>query len=69
VAHAHDLRDGGHRQAIVVGGSDGCVPLLSKRIGGLLQRGFALGVVLGKGGEAASDFGSLAFGAGDLRIV
>jgi hypothetical protein len=31
-------------------------------VGGLLQSGFALGVVRGKGGEAASGLGGLASG-------
>jgi hypothetical protein len=69
MAHAHDLSDGLHRQAVVVGGPDGFVSLVSEVFGGLLQSGFALGVVLGEGGQAGSGLGSLTFGAGDPRIV
>jgi hypothetical protein len=62
VTHVHNLGDGLHGQAIVVGGADGFVPLLPKCVGGLLQSDFALGVVRGKGGEAASGLGGLASG-------
>jgi hypothetical protein len=30
VAHAHHLRDGGHRQSVPVGGADGLVALLAQ---------------------------------------
>jgi hypothetical protein len=50
VAHAHDLGDGLHRQAVVVGGADGFVAFLSERFARLIQSGFAPRVVLGKGG-------------------
>lgn len=69
VAHAHDLRNGGHRQAGVVGGPDSLVTGLTQFLGGPLQLGFALGVVLGKGRQATSGLGGLAFGTGDLGIV
>jgi hypothetical protein len=42
---------------------------LAEGVGSLLQRGFALGVVLGEGSEAGSGFGGLAGGSGDLKIV
>jgi hypothetical protein len=69
VAHAHDLGDGLHGQAVAVGGTDRCVPLLPQGFVGLLQRGFALGVVLGEGRQAGSGLGGLAFRSGDLKIV
>lgn len=69
VAHAHDLSDGLHRQAVVVGGTDGFVSLVPEFFGGLLQGCFAPGVVLGEGGQAGSGLGSLTFRAGDSRIV
>lgn len=69
MAHAHDLGDGLHGQALAVGRADGFVPLLPEVFPGLLQRGIALGVVLGEGGQAGSGLGCLAFRAGDLKIV
>lgn len=69
VAHAHDLRNGRHWQTGVVGGPYGLIAALAQFLTGPLQLGFALGVVLGKGRQAASGLGSLAFGAGDLGIV
>jgi len=69
VAHAHDLGDGLHGQAIAVGGADGLVALLPECFGGLLQSCFAPGVVLGEGDQVGSGLGSMAFGAGDSGIV
>jgi len=69
MAHAHDLGDGRHRQAVSVGRPDGFVALLAKVISGSLQRGFAVGVVLGEGHQTGSGFRGLTFGTGDLRIV
>ncbi len=69
VAHAHDLGDGLHGQALAVSRADGFVPLLPEVFTGLLQRGIALGVVLGEGGQAGSGLGSLAGWSGDLKIV
>jgi hypothetical protein len=69
VAQAHDLGNGLHGQAIAVGSPDRLVPLLPQGFVGLLQRGFALGVALGEGRQAASGLGCLAFRSGDLKIV
>jgi hypothetical protein len=69
VAHAHDLGNGGHRQSVAVGGADGVVALLAQLVACLLPCCLALGVARGKGRQAASGLGSLAFGASDLRIV
>jgi hypothetical protein len=69
MAHAHDLGNGSHGQALAVGGSDGLVPLCLELIAGLLQRRLTPGVALGKGRQAASGLGGLAFSAGDLPIV
>jgi hypothetical protein len=69
VAHAHDLGDGLHGQTIAVGSADRFVPLVPQDFVGLLQRGFALGVVIGEGRQAASGLGCLAFRSGDLKIV
>jgi hypothetical protein len=69
VAHAHDLGDGLHGQAIVVGGADGFVSLLPEGFAGLIQGGFTPGVVLGEGRQAGSGLGGLAFRTGDLKIV
>lgn len=69
MAHVHDLGNGLHRQTIAVGRADGFVALLPQRFAGFLQGLLAPGVVLGKGGQTASNFGGLAFRAGDSRIV
>ena len=69
MAHAHDLSNGLHRQATLVGCSYGFVALLSELFGGLFQGCFALGVVLGKGREAGSGLGSMTFRAGYPGIV
>lgn len=69
MAHAHDLGNGLHRQAIVVGGADGFVPLLSEVFGSLLQGCLTPGVVLGEGRQAGSGLRGLAFRTGDARIV
>lgn len=69
VAHAHDLGNGCHRQALTVGRPYGFVSLLPELFGGLLQGCFAPGVVVGEGGQVGSGLGGVAFGAGDLRIV
>jgi hypothetical protein len=69
VAHAHDVGDGLHGQARAVSRADGLVPLLPEVFAGLLQRGFAPQVVLGKGGQIGPGLGRLAFGAGDSGIV
>jgi hypothetical protein len=69
MAHAHNLGYGLHGQTLAVGRSYGFVPLLPERFGGLLQGRFALGVVLGEGGEVSSGLGSMTFGAGDPGIV
>jgi hypothetical protein len=69
VAHAHDLGDGRHRQAIGVGHADGFVALVAEVFASLIQAGFAAGVVLGEGAQAASGLGCSAFRAGDSGIV
>ncbi len=69
MAHAHNLGDGLHGQATLIGRSDGFVSLLAERFASLLQGRFALGVVLGEGGQMGSGLGSMAFGAGDPGIV
>jgi hypothetical protein len=69
VAHAHDLGDGLHGQALAVSRTDGFVPLLPQGFAGLLQGCFAFGVVLGEGGQTGSGLWGLAFRSGDLKIV
>jgi hypothetical protein len=69
VAHLHDLGDGLHGEAILVGSADGFVALVAQFLAGLLQLGLPLGVARGKGRQAASGLGGLAFRASDLRIV
>jgi hypothetical protein len=69
VADAQNLGNGRHGQAVTVGSADGFIALLPHVFVGLLQGGFTLGVVLGKGRQAGSGFGGLAFGSGDLKIV
>lgn len=69
VAHAHDLRNGVHRQAIGIGSSDRLVPLLSERFASPVKRLLALGVVLGEGRESRFGLGCLAFCSGDAGIV
>lgn len=69
MAHAHDLCNGLHRKAVVVGRPDGPVTLAPQCFACPLQRGFAPRVVLGEGSQTGSDLGGLAFRAGDLRIV
>lgn len=69
MAHAHDLGDGLHGQALAVGRPYGFVSLLPERFDGLLQSCFAPGVVLGEGDQMDSGLGSVAFRAGDLEIV
>jgi hypothetical protein len=69
MAHAQDLGDGSHRQAVLVGGADRLIPLLAQLVAGLVQRRLALGVLLGKGSQMSSGVGCLAFGSGDPRIV
>jgi hypothetical protein len=69
MAHAHDLGDGLHGQALAVGRPYSFVSLLPECFGCLLQGCFALGVVLGEGNQMASGLGSVAFETGDLEIV
>jgi hypothetical protein len=69
VAHAHDLGNGLHGEALAVSGADGLVSLLAEVFTGLLQGGFTPQVVLGEGSEAGSSLGRLAFGAGYAGIV
>lgn len=69
MAHAHDTGDGGHGQALAVGHADGFVSLLPQFFASLLQGGFALGVALGKSGQAGSGLWCLAFSSGDSWIV
>lgn len=49
VAETHDLRNGLHRQSIVIGRSDGFVPLMAEVFGSSIEGGFAPHVVLGEG--------------------
>ncbi len=69
MAHAHDLSNGFHGQALAVGRPYGFVSLLPELFGGLLQGCFTPDVVLGEGGQMGSGLGSMAFRAGDLGIV
>jgi hypothetical protein len=69
VAHAHDLGDGFHRQAVAVGLADGFIALVSQFLELCGQRILTSAVVLGKGGETRASFGSLASDTGDERIV
>jgi hypothetical protein len=67
MAHAHDLSDGFHRQAVLVGGANGFVSLPSKGVGGLLQLALAAGVALGECRQTGSGFRCLALGTGNSR--
>jgi hypothetical protein len=69
VAHAHDLGNGGHGQAVAVGGAYRLVALSPEILSGLFQRFFALGVVVSEGGQAGSGLGGLAFRSSYSRIV
>lgn len=69
MAHAHDLGDGLHGQALAVGRAYRFVPLVPEVFAGLLQRCFALGVVLGEGSETGPGLRGLAFRSGYSRIV
>jgi hypothetical protein len=69
VAHAQDLRDGLHGQAVPVSRADFLVTLLTQRFGPLLKGVLALSVVLGKGGQMASGLWCLAFSPCDPLIV
>lgn len=69
MAHAHDLGNGRHGQALAIGRPYGFVSLVPELFGGLLQSCVAPGVVLGEGGQVGSGLGGVTFGAGDLGIV
>jgi hypothetical protein len=69
VAHAHDLGNGSHRQAVVVGRSDRFVALLAQLVAGSLQLSLTLRVALGKARQVASGIRGLAFRTSDLGIV
>lgn len=69
VAHAEDAGNIGHRQAVLVCGTDRLIPLSAKPLGGLLKLGFLAGVVLGESRQALAGLGCLALGARDSRIV
>jgi hypothetical protein len=69
MAHAHELRDGGHRKPRAVSLTDRRVPLVPQSLGSLIQRRFALGMFLGKGCQPSPGLWSLAFSSGDLKIV
>jgi len=69
VAHAHDLGNGLHRQAVFVGRPDGAVSLSPQLVGGLLKLAFAAGIGLGKGCQAVFGLGCLALRSGDVKIV
>lgn len=69
MAHAHDLGDGRHRQTIVVGAPNRQVALNTQLLGSPIQFFLAPAVLLSKRSKASFGLGSLAFRAGDLRIV
>jgi hypothetical protein len=69
VAHAHDPGNRGHRQPLAVGHPDRLVPLAAQLGGLLFERGFALGVRLGKGGQTGFGVRGLAFGSGDSPML
>lgn len=69
MAHAHELGNGRHRESRAIGRTNGRIPLAAQGFCGLLQRGLALGVVLGKGCQPGSGLWGLAFSSGDLEIV
>lgn len=69
MAHAQDLGDGRHRQAVTVCLTDGLVALRAERFVCPFQGFLALGVVLGEGAQAGTGFGSMAGSAGDSGIV
>lgn len=69
MAHAHDLGDGRHREAVAVGLPDGSIPFGAQLVGGPIQLLLALGVLLDEGCEAGFGLWGLAFGAGDPWIV
>jgi hypothetical protein len=69
VAHAHNLGDGFHRQAVFVGSTDCFIALVSQLVASAGQLGLALGELPGEGSKAVPGFGGLAFGSGDSMIV
>lgn len=69
MAEVHNLGDGLHGQPFAVGHANGLVALSPQVLGLLLQRGFPLGIVLGKGCQALFGAWGLAFGASDQSIV
>jgi hypothetical protein len=69
MAHAHELRNGGHRESRAVGRPNGRISLIPQGFGSLLQCRFALGMFLGEGCQPSLGLWGLAFGSGDLKIV
>lgn len=67
VAHAHDLGDGLHRQAVLVGGADGFVSLFTELASSLLQLVLTAGVLLGKGRETRFGVRCLTLGTGNSK--
>lgn len=49
MAHAHDLGDGFHRQAVFVGSTDRFITFVAQLVGGTGQLGLALGELPGEG--------------------
>jgi hypothetical protein len=69
MAHAHELGNGRHRESRAIGRPNGRIPLVPQGFSGLLQRCFALGVVLSEGSQPGSRLRGLTFSSGDPRIV
>lgn len=65
MAHAHDLGDGLHRQAVLIRRPDGFIALCAELVGRLLQLALPVGVFLGKGRQAGFRLGCLALGTDD----
>jgi hypothetical protein len=69
VAHAHDLGDSRHRQAIAVRRPNGLVALGAELLRLLVKRFLALGVGHSERDETRTSFRCLTFRAGDAKIV
>jgi hypothetical protein len=68
MAHAHDLGDGFHRQAVAVGGSNRPVTLGSQAFRSFFQLSFPPRVFLGECRQPVAGFRCLTFWTGDSSI-
>ncbi|HTR76399.1 MAG TPA: hypothetical protein VMH33_14205 [Solirubrobacterales bacterium] len=69
MAHAQDLGNGFHRQARLIGGTDGAVAFGPQLFGALGQFALLLCQVLGEGFKLGSGFWCLSLWPDDLKIV